>query len=131
MVMKVRARSSAALRALAFGAARTPAGAAVCEMVVMSAPPSCFAAMCRREANSARGSLSPGWRRVARIQPELAPAAPGPECRNQFQPPKLARRLLLFALENDRVTAEMGPDLLRDLDHRRYPRIHRHFGGVR
>jgi hypothetical protein len=38
MVMKVRARSSAALRALALGAALTSAAAAESEIVVMCAP---------------------------------------------------------------------------------------------
>jgi hypothetical protein len=38
MVMKVRARSSAAFRVLAFGAARIPAGASELEMDVMRAP---------------------------------------------------------------------------------------------
>src|SRR5689334_10552472 len=37
----------------------------------------------------------------------------------------------MLTLENDRDTAEMGPDLPRDLDHRRHPRIHWRFRGLR
>jgi uncharacterized membrane protein YtjA (UPF0391 family) len=51
MVMKVRARSSAALRALAFGAACARADTAVCEIDVIRCPGKSASRICRREPN--------------------------------------------------------------------------------
>src|ERR1700722_5750576 len=57
--MKVRERSSAALRALAFGAGRACADAVISEMVVMHAPGEgdCVRC-CRRETDSARAKFT-------------------------------------------------------------------------
>src|ERR1700730_3247636 len=55
-VRKVRARSSAALRVLAFGTARISAGAAELEMDVMRAPAGGRFRCCCREPDSARAT---------------------------------------------------------------------------
>src|SRR6478609_11565988 len=59
-VRKVRARSSAALRAFAVGAARTCADATELEMDVMAVPADDDSGCCRREPDSARPAGCPG-----------------------------------------------------------------------
>src|ERR1019366_3709473 len=58
-VRKVRARSSAALRVVTFGAARLSAGAAEWEIDVMRAAARLQARCCRREPDSARPNCQP------------------------------------------------------------------------
>src|SRR6266404_2586201 len=60
-VRKVRARSSAALRAVALGAVRTSAFATDEEIEVMRAPAGDHLRCCRREPDSARAQGPKSW----------------------------------------------------------------------
>src|SRR6266404_800632 len=73
-VRKVRARSSAALRAVALGAVRTSAFATDEEIEVMRAPAGDHLRCCRREPDSARAQGPKSWFSRQDPAPQLSQA---------------------------------------------------------